>query len=189
MEINNINNPININNMVFTDNILKRFWNNVDKTSNPNGCWEWQLSKRKGYGFLKIHGRKRSVHRMSYVMHKGAIPGKMLVCHTCDNPSCVNPDHLFVGTVADNSADMIKKGRESHNGPNKPAIGELNGNVKLKEVDVYRIRLFYKFGIESYKLIKWFNISKTQLHRILRNESWKNIDNNKYRNFEFRKVG
>lgn len=85
----------------------------------PNsGCWIWVGAERKGYGrlYYRKGGRQLpyAAHRLSYELHKGTIPSGMHVCHRCDNPSCVNPDHLFCGTDKDNVQDMIAKGRAPH---------------------------------------------------------------------------
>jgi hypothetical protein len=76
----------------------------------PNGCWHFGKSRR-GYATTKLFGRKNGAHRVSWEIHRGAIPEGLFVCHHCDNPPCVNPEHLFIGTVSDNAQDMLKKGR------------------------------------------------------------------------------
>jgi len=90
--------------------LKKRLLSKIKKV--PSGCWEWQFSLRNGYGVL-CFGEKRNLaaHRMSYIVHKGDIPKGLLICHTCDNPKCINPKHLFAGTYSDNTKDAIKKNR------------------------------------------------------------------------------
>lgn len=96
-----------------TENLLKRFWEKVEKTET---CWIWKAFKNKqGYGRIGLSsGKCINAHRVSYVIHKGKIPEDQFICHTCDNPSCVNPDHLFAGTRQDNIDDMIIKKRSRH---------------------------------------------------------------------------
>ena len=76
-----------------------------------SGCWLWVSQSGEGYGHLRIDGKSRSAHHASYELHVGPIPDGMRVLHRCDNPRCINPEHLFLGTQADNVADMVAKGR------------------------------------------------------------------------------
>ena len=99
------------------------------------GCWNWTASKSSGrYGKLEISGATLSAHRASYEVYRGPIPEGLFVCHRCDNPACINPDHLFLGTHADNMADKVKKGR--HRTPRGSEVV----TSKLTEADVLAIR-------------------------------------------------
>ena len=89
-----------------------RFWSRVDKSSGPESCWSWTGAlKEKGYGTLSRNNRMVRAHRVAYELSRGPIAGDMLVCHSCDNPVCCNPAHLWLGTAAQNSGDMRIKGR------------------------------------------------------------------------------
>lgn len=92
--------------------MIERFWSKVRKT---DGCWEWQAClNEKGYGIFGTGGKKIDrAHRISYRLLVGPVPNGMFICHHCDNPACVRPDHLFVGTNRDNVDDMLSKSRNS----------------------------------------------------------------------------
>lgn len=90
---------------------MERFWNKVDKSGD---CWLWTASKtHQGYGYFRFDGKMCKAHRMAWLLVNGEIPNEMLVCHSCDNPSCVNPEHLWLGTNQENMDDMNKKGRHA----------------------------------------------------------------------------
>lgn len=87
----------------------KRFLDKVDKSGD---CWLWTGTLRKcGYGQIGFNGKVYRAHRVSYDIHNGEIPKGLIVCHTCDNPPCVNPAHLYAGTPMDNTTDMMLRGR------------------------------------------------------------------------------
>jgi HNH endonuclease len=144
------------------------FWNKVDKT---NDCWVWTASCNElGYGHFGVKRKINLAHRVSWVIHNGQIPNGMLVCHRCDNPPCVRPDHLFLGTNADNSRDSVAKKRRARH------IGTKNGSNKLTEDQIREIRKSYKNGEVTFQdLADKFNVSNGHISRIVHKQSWKDF--------------
>ncbi len=147
----------------------ERFWSKVDVRA-PDECWPWSSALNE-HGYGVFGGRKLPVlaHRAMWQVFNGPIPAGMCVLHHCDNPRCVNPAHLWLGTNADNTADMMTKGR--HKPVSLP--GERNPNVRITADDVACIRALYAAGgISQDRLARQFGISQTQTSRVIRGESW-----------------
>lgn len=133
----------------------------------PNsGCWLWQGALRgKGYGCLNIGGRTDGAHRVSYRAFRGEI-GSLHVCHSCDNPACVNPDHLFLGTNVDNARDRERKGRMFH------MFGVGHARAKLTEDDVRFIRSS-KLGASA--LSRQFGVARSTIRHIIDGTNWAHV--------------
>lgn len=148
-----------------------RFWRKV-QVGAPDECWEWKTKTTNGYGVLNDKGRLIGAHRISYELHNGPIPEGMCVCHHCDNPPCVNPAHLFLGTDATNARDMVQKGRQSHEGRLK---GEAHHAAKLSASDVIQLRAMAAQGISRRKIAGIFGITVDHTNAIIRRRCWKHI--------------
>jgi hypothetical protein len=141
-----------------------------------NGCWIWKRYKdKKGYGLLTFKGNPILAHRLSYLTFVGEIPNNLFVLHTCDNPTCVNPKHLFLGNHQDNMKDRNNKNRQ--------AKGEDNGRSKLVQEEANEIRDLYSaeleerakgkdFQLTQRKLAKRFKVSQTTIKDIVNNKRW-----------------
>lgn len=131
------------------------------------GCWLWTASTAgKGYGQIKIPGTRRQIyaHQLSYLYHKGEIPDGMMVCHSCDTPRCVNPEHLFLGSSKDNLQDMKTKDRHLR--------GERNTEAKLTEADVLQMYKLHAAGWSTYRLAAKFGIGQMTAWRIVNGQRW-----------------
>lgn len=145
------------------------------KINEATGCWEWQGSKRNGYGRTivgsRTDGTRKSVsaHRVSYELVYGEIPNGMEVCHKCDNRCCVNPAHLFIGTHQDNINDRESKGR------NNPPKGEANPKAKLTESMVLEIREKRLQGVSFGKLAKEYGVCKRTIQDVVSVKHWAHL--------------
>lgn len=142
-----------------------RFWEKVNK---GEGCWEWSaaLSTDGGCGMFRLSGQRRTVkaHRLSWELHFGKIPDGQCVCHKCDNPKCVRPDHLFLGGYLENNRDMVSKGR--------------HGMAIFKPQSVTKLRALYlrhHDRLTHRRVAKWFGVSKATISHILNARNWRQI--------------
>jgi len=140
-------------------NLLKRFWDNVDIKSD-NECWEWQGSKTKaGYGNILWNNEIHYAHRLSLEFTGEVIPPRYHACHKCDNPSCVNPNHLFVGSPRENMLDKVSKGRQ--------VFGEKHPNAILTNAEIIIIRQMAEDGVFFSDISKIFGVSESHISRIV----------------------
>jgi len=144
----------------------ERLWLKVAKS---DGCWVWTgMTNDDGYGLLRVGSRRGMAHRISWEESFGPIPNGLLVCHHCDNPKCVRPDHLFLGTDRDNSADMRKKGRAAS------CRGEKNPKAKLTFADAEMIRLAYEtLPVKQKDLAVAFGVTSSCISHVITGRKWK----------------
>lgn len=157
-----------------------RLWPRVNKNGpvpphrpELGRCWEWTGGlDTNGYGQFYASGRPVGTHRVAFLLARGPIPADLWVLHHCDNRKCVNPDHLFLGTHADNMADMTAKGRRA---PLRPYKGEANGRAKLTADSVRAIRCRLGEGRQQRAIAREFGISDTVVWQIAHGLKWQHI--------------
>lgn len=147
----------------------ERFWEKADTSGGSDACWPWRgFIDHNGYGKMNAGGHKVFVHRFSYELRYGPIPDGLLVCHNCpdgDNPHCVNPTHMFLGSHADNSQDASRKGRMHP--------GERNGSAKLKE---YQVREILNLATKSLaELAELYQVSEATISNVIRRKTWRHV--------------
>lgn len=150
--------------------LIRRFWSKVDK-SNLGGCWEWTAHFSGGYGRLctRVDGKwkHQNVHRLSWVIHYSDIPDGLFVCHKCDNKKCVNPEHLFLGTPADNMHDKMKKGRDVSNGT--------YANSRLTAGDVLKVFELREQGLTHQQIADQFQLSRPSITYLLNRKTHQRV--------------
>jgi hypothetical protein len=145
---------------IFTPDILRNYW-----TLDSEGCWIWLGRKYpNGYGRIGYQGSEICSHRLSWIVHRGQITDELMVLHKCDNPKCINPDHLFLGTQADNMHDMVTKNRQQH--------GSGHYASKITEEIVRYIRNSSDTGVS---LSKALGVSTSLISMIRSNSIWKSV--------------
>lgn len=159
----------------------------LTKVNITSTCWIWKAAKTKnGYGIFTVDRKNVYAHRFCWSVFNGEISKGNVICHSCDNPSCVNPEHLFISTQKGNMQDMISKNRsakgENHRSAKHPELvlrGEEIGNSKLKTSEVEQIRKLYRPGRPGVRsefslsgLAKKYGVCHQQISRIINNERW-----------------
>ena len=145
----------------------ERFWEKVDK-KGPDDCWEWMGAKiPRGYGEFSVSGKNKYAHRISWRLTNGPIPKGMCVLHRCDNPSCVNPAHLFLGTNTENMRDRDRKGRQ--------ARGKDHGMAKLTPQDVGEIRKMLAQGVVQRVIAEKYGIARSEISHIKTGAKWRSL--------------
>ena len=155
--------------MTISEDFKVKFETNIDSTE-PDGCFPWTAgTSAAGYGVIRLNGKIEYAHRIAYEKSNGKIPPGMVVRHSisCTTRACVNPDHLTVGTQADNMRDRDLAGTT--------AKGESSGMSKLKNNDVKQIRLRAKHGETQSSIAKYFNVSQTTVGNIINRNTWKHL--------------
>jgi hypothetical protein len=149
--------------------VAERFWEKVD-IRTPIECWEWLASiSVTGYGTFMLDKKTHGAHRIAYELHFGTrLTAQEHVCHKCDNPRCVNPHHLFVGTHHSNMRDMKAKGRHKQT----PQLGERHWNAKLTAPDIIAIRAS---ALTAAQLAERFGVTDTMIRLIRQRRNWRHI--------------
>lgn len=148
---------------------MERFWSKVDRSAGPDGCWPWtgSINKRSGHGRIRVGGKLLLTHRFAYLLEHGE-PGAC-VLHTCDNPPCCNPMHLWLGTAQDNNRDRDEKGR------NVNRRGVEHGCARLTEDDVLQIRARCAAGQAQSSVARDYGVVAGNIWHIVNRKTWTHV--------------
>jgi hypothetical protein len=150
--------------MCLDEKELTKFLRHVVVEENT-GCWLWDGTKSGLYGQFTVHGKQTGAHRVSWMLKHGeSIPVGMCICHVCDTPSCVNPDHLFLGTYKDNGQDMGRKIKQRK--------GETRNPEKFKKEEILEIRAARIRGVDWWEIAEAHKITPAQVNEIFLREDW-----------------
>ena len=153
------------------EHLARRLVNGISP-KGENECWQWEKTNNNhGYGTLTINGRTRYAHRLAYELSYGPIPAGLDVMHDCDNPACINPNHLRVGTRSQNMADCHARGRSRIPAPS--LRGEANGAAKLTASAVDEIRRLLAEGMTQRSVGERFGVSQSTISKIKMRKAWK----------------
>lgn len=168
---------------------LQRFWSKVEKRSDDE-CWEWKAGKTPaGYGLFYFEGRRIGAHRFALMTVVGRIDENIFACHRCDNPLCVNPSHLFLGTQSDNMLDMSAKGRHfAHATPERVLRGEDHGMARLTWEQVGTIRSLADQKTQE-ELSEEYGVSVRVIQLIILNKAWKDANYNPPKRKQIKNIG
>lgn len=145
---------------------IRSFWRKTVKS--PGGCWVWiGCTDRDGYGQIGVNRHQLKAHRFSWELHYSAIPEGLCVCHRCDNPSCVNPEHLFLGTNQDNTRDKVSKGRQP--------VGSQMPLAKLTEEEVAAIRQLIADGRPQAQIAREHGVTPAVVCHINKGRTWRHV--------------
>ena len=164
-------------------NRIEDFWRFVDMSGGPDACWLWRGGTgHYGYGVIRLQGYSRLAHRAAWQIVRGAISSGLFVCHSCDVPACVNPNHLFLGTCAENIRDAGRKGRMAkgaRNGkythPESIPRGESHGRARLSATQVTEIRERARGGMSMLTLARLYAISKRTIFDVIHRRTWTHV--------------
>lgn len=155
----------------YTPDDVARFWSKVDQSGGPGACWLWTTGCFSGgYGAFTVRRKVKKSHRVSWELTNGPIADGMFICHHCDNPRCVNPSHLFLGTPADNMHDRDKKGRACR------TPGSERWSSKLTEADILDIRARYvPRKVTLAFLAEEYGVTFQDIWHIVHRKTWTHV--------------